>query len=151
MLPINECLLHGIVLGVIFGAAIAALITYFATVHFTESSSVRAFYEGKEAALGELRMERFVDTSEEGIIRKKHYLVIRERLVYKNIPISPFWEHQLLTNEKLDKEALDALTHTLANVADKLLGLADFRKMALEALKSTVGGVLKNGKSGTNK
>lgn len=84
-------------------------------------------------------MERIPAFTEEGIIRKKYYLVIQERLLHNNLPMSPFWVHKLPLSERLDKDDLVAVTTALTTVADKILGLADLKAMALRRIQSKSG------------
>src|SRR5438309_11004790 len=106
MIVLDRDLLVGLGLGVLTGAAIAVPITYWALMPSKNLNSLQAFYKGKEAAFKEITMERIPGCTQEGIVRKKYYLVIRERLLNNNLPMSPFWEHKFLTAEKLDKDDL---------------------------------------------
>jgi hypothetical protein len=147
MLFSNGDFLAGLGLGALGGGAVSAAIAYWAMVSSTKLRALQAFYDGKQAVLSELRMERIVDHREEGIVRKKYYLVIQERLLNNGLPMSPFWEHKFLISDKLNRDDLLALTNTLATVADKILGLADLRTMASELLKGRAGGALSTKKS----
>ena len=118
--------------GILVGAAIAAPTTYLITVHWKKLNSAIAFYEGKEAALKEFRVERVVTPRVEGRIWKDYFVVISERLLLQERPVSPFWEHKIPVNQELDTRAITELTNCLANVADKLLGITGLRKMVLD-------------------
>ena len=147
MLFSNGDFLAGFGLGALGGGTVSGAIAYWATVSSKKLSSLQAFYDGKQAVLSELRIERIVDHREEDIIRKKYYLVIQERLLNNGFPMSPFWEYKFLINEKLNRDDLLALTNALATVADKILGLSDLRAMALELVKGKAVGSLSTKKS----
>jgi hypothetical protein len=151
MLAVEAPFLEGIVLGLVFGAAIAAPTAYILTARFKKLNSAVAFYEGKEAALREFRVERFVTPREQGLIWKEYFVVISERLILQDRPVSPFWEHKIPVREELDTKAIEELTACLAKATDKLLGLAGLRAIVSEFLKSKVGGVLMPGDTKTKR
>jgi hypothetical protein len=136
LIPDKASFLEGIGLGVLLGAGIA----YALADRFIRLSSRAAFYEGKEAALKEFRVERLVYPVEKGLFLKEYYLLIRERLILKDIPVSPFWEHMIPVAETLYADALNAVTNALANVADKLLGGADLRKIISSVFPTSISG-----------
>jgi len=146
LIPDKASFFEGVGLGLLVGVVSATAIAYVLASRFIELKSKVAFYEGKEAAFHEFHIERHPYTVQEGIFRKKYYLLIKERLMLKDIPLSPFWEHKILVAENLDSEAINAVTNALANVADKLLGISDLRKIVLDVLATRVGRVLKGRK-----
>ena len=131
-----DLFIKGFGLGAASGSAIAVAVTYLATMHFKGFNSVKSFYEGKEAALDELHVERHVEQSQTGIVFKKYRIHVQERLVYKHFPISPFWEHTMVREQKLDERELNALM----DAGNKLLGIADLKKLGLRVLTSRVFG-----------
>jgi hypothetical protein len=140
--------LSGLAAGVLTGGVIATLITYWLLMPSSRLRSLQAFYEGKQAALSEISMERIVNIRQKGIVRKTRCLVIQERLLNNKLPMSPFWEHEFLIVERLDGDDLAAITGALATVADRILGLADLRTMVLELIKARVGKKLDARKKG---
>jgi hypothetical protein len=132
---LDGSLLTGLGIGAIAGGSLV----YFALLPHIKLKSLEASIEGRKAALGEITMDRIPGIRQEGIVRKKYYLVIQERLLNNKLPISPFWEYKFLVSERLDPDDLTAVTNTLATVADKILGLADIKKVVLDVIKAKSG------------
>jgi hypothetical protein len=126
-----EVFLGGLAVATLSGGAVGGSVTYLLARRLF---SFEFFYKGKESALNEMRLERIPSSAQKGVFRKKYYLVIQERLLFKSLPISPWWEHRLQVSEMLDKDEINAVAKALTSVADKLLEFADLKKMALKAI-----------------
>ena len=98
--------------------ALTAVVTYYATVvrmthkaHEMRIEAVRerTIRETREEVFSDLRPEQNISVRTTGLIVKKKWLVISERLRYRDLPISGWVEHQILLDEELDKETLKAI------------------------------------------
>ena len=127
--------LSGVVVGTLVGAAITAPVTYLIIHSPQKSTSIEAFYKGKQAAIKEISMERLADFRQEGIIRKRYYLVIQERLMHNGLPMSPFWEHKFLISDKLDQSDVLVITEGLSSIAEKLLSISELKSAALGLIR----------------
>jgi hypothetical protein len=125
--------------GLGIGAIVGGSVVYFALLPHIKLKSLQASIEARKAAWGEITMDRIPGFRQEGIVRKRYYLVIQERLLNNKLPISPFWEYKFLVSERLDPDDLTAVTNTLATVADKILGLADIKQVVLDMIKAKSG------------
>ncbi|HET7100888.1 MAG TPA: hypothetical protein VFJ52_07045 [Terriglobia bacterium] len=120
-----------------FGAAVP--LTYLWTVHHKRLNAIEerlraekaeAFQQGKEAAVRDITFEQTVSTSRRGIIWKSTYKVISERALLNGIPITPFYEYAVQTDETLDPKEL-------GHVADAVrmsMGLPSLTNLGLKAL-----------------
>lgn len=139
MLASDSAFSAGLILGFIAGATIAGLVAYLALVPRMKLRFREGVDEGKQAALGNISMERIPDIACERFVRKKYYLVIRERLLNNNLPISPFWEYKFLLAERLDTDELNAVKDALSTMADRVLGLADLKATVFRLIKPKPG------------
>src|ERR1700730_8531278 len=129
------------VAGTLTGAVIAGPLTYFATLHYhklnaiqakVEAESIKSYHAGREAFLADLRVEQNVSQVTEGTLRKRRYLVLKERLVFKKLPITPVWETRQLIDEHLDTKALE----TVAQSASMLLGVPGLRSLGPSVVRN---------------
>jgi hypothetical protein len=98
-------------------ALATAVVTYYATVvrmthkaHEMRIEAVRerTIRETREELFSELHPEQNISVRTTGLIVRKKWLVISERLRYRDLPISGWVEHEILLDEELDKETLKA-------------------------------------------
>lgn len=101
--------------------ALTVLVTYYATVirmthraheNRIEAVRERTIRETREEVFADLRTEQRTSVRTTGLIVKKKWLVISERLTYRDLPISSWVDHQILLDEELDKETLNAVAQS---------------------------------------
>jgi hypothetical protein len=85
--------------GLGIGAIAGGGLVYLTLLPHTKLKTLEASIEARKAAFGEISMERIPGFKQEGILRKRYYLVIQERLLNNKLPISPFWEYKFLVSE----------------------------------------------------
>jgi hypothetical protein len=119
-------------------AAMAALVAHYTTVIFIsnkvhearlEAVREKTIRETREEILAELRPEQMLTRRTSGVLVKKKWFVIRERLRFRDLPISGWVEHAVLLDEDLNETALKSFAETasfflMPNGKAKLVGIA---------------------------
>jgi hypothetical protein len=88
---------------------------------------IEGYMQGQNAALAEFKLEQTVLQTSEGVLFKKHYATLMERLVYKGIPL-PWWTVKVQTQENVDEKTL----HTIATTFGILAKSADLKSLGFE-------------------
>jgi hypothetical protein len=61
--------------------------------------ALEGYIKGQDATLAEFKLEQIPLQTNEGLLRKRFYVTLRERLVYKGIPL-PWWITKIPVGEK---------------------------------------------------
>ena len=110
----------------LFGVVCSSALTYLWTVHFHGLNAVQeriraegleAREHGKRAVLDDLHIDREVYVRRGGLIRKRKSLVISERVMLGNLPITPFYETERLYDEELDAKELQIAADAARTIA----------------------------------
>jgi hypothetical protein len=132
-MAVIETFMLGMLLGGAVGALVAKLLLR-AALWEGKYREERAYNDGRQAALSEIRVERIPLNTRQGIVFKKRFFVLQERLTLHGLPICPFHEHKFLVAEELDEKELKAVSEAFAAVAANILSVADVRGMVLNVL-----------------
>lgn len=91
--------------------------------------ALEGYIRGQDAALAEFKLEQIPLQTDEGWVRKRFYVTLRERLVYKGIPL-PWWITKIPVGEKLDEASLIAL----AKAASIIVKSVDLKGLGIEII-----------------
>jgi hypothetical protein len=113
-------------------AALAAFLTYFITIsrmgkpHFdellratVEAERAKTLHEAQEQVFEHIHPEvQYFVTTEKQFFVKRTRLVIRERLLYKHLPLMGWMEHSHLIDEHMDTAQLEEFAKAAARLID---------------------------------
>jgi hypothetical protein len=93
-----------------------------------------AYFLGKDAAFAEFKLDQLPPLlTNEGLVRKKFYVTLQERLIYKGIPL-PWWTTKIPVGEKLDEASLTALAKAASIVASISMQPADLKGLVMKII-----------------
>ena len=93
-----------------------------------------AYSLGKDAALGEFKLDQLPPLlTNEGVLRKKVYVTLQERLIYKGLPL-PWWTTRIPVGEKLDEAGLTALAKAASIAATLSIQSADLKGLVMKII-----------------
>jgi hypothetical protein len=127
-----------LLLGILIGMLIATPFTYIWTSRNRDNENtelvkrlavaesknqvfaLEGYIKGQDSTLADFKFQQKLPIqTNEGILKKKFYVTLMERLEYRGIPL-PWWETKIPVSEKLDAASLDAIAK-VASVLSKLV------------------------------
>lgn len=93
-----------------------------------------AYVLGKGAALAELKLDRLPPLlTNKGLFRKKFYVTLQERLIYKGIPL-PWWTTRISVGEKLDEASLTGIVKAATVAAGISMQSAGLKGLVMKTI-----------------
>jgi hypothetical protein len=140
--------LFGIFIGILISAPITYILTSRQIVAERTKSAVQTAVEdvkkqlftlqgkieGQNTAFSDFKPERVVFQTNEGIFRKRFYVTLKERLVYKGTFPLPWWETKTLVGEKLDEASLEAFAKAASVIAKAI----DLKSLGMELITTVL-------------
>jgi hypothetical protein len=135
-------------LGVLCGVAVSVPLTYYITLSKkgvsrfgqlvgakVQAARAEAHKEALDSLYKDFLVEQTVYQATDGYIFKRHYVVLKERILFRGLPLLGWVEHRCVVKEELDESVLKLIaevtsiaagcaanrqTRILANPANKL-------------------------------